>query len=135
MASWSLDKECTMKTYNVHLYREMRLSFPGIVASTAAEAARLAAEMPAEAAEALEDCDGTNFAALIRVAENEADQPRWIDFDAVKAMAPDLVTALEAALPVLQEALYAPLCSHDPTVRLALARVESVIAIARGKTA
>jgi hypothetical protein len=35
-----------MKTYNVHIYREMRLFFPGIIASTAEEAARLAAEMP-----------------------------------------------------------------------------------------
>src|SRR5262249_15475416 len=43
-------KERTMQTYNVHIYREMRLFFPGIVASTAEEAARLAAEMPSGAA-------------------------------------------------------------------------------------
>jgi hypothetical protein len=43
-------KEHTMQTYNVHIYREMRLFFPGTVASTAEEAARLAAEMPSGAA-------------------------------------------------------------------------------------
>ena len=48
-----------MKTYNVHIYREMRLFFPGIVASTAEEAATLAAEIPSEAAQALEMPLGT----------------------------------------------------------------------------
>src|SRR5713101_605553 len=65
--SHSCGKERTMKTYNVHIYREMRLFFPGIVARTAEEAATLAAEMPADAAEALEDCDGENLAALVGV--------------------------------------------------------------------
>src|SRR4030095_8307969 len=49
------------------IYREMRLFFPGIIASTAEEAARLAAEMPSGAARALEGCDGENIGALVGV--------------------------------------------------------------------
>ena len=93
-----------MKTYNVHIYREMRLFFPGIVASTAEEAATRAAEMPSVAAEALEDCDGENLAALVGVVGHEdCKQSRMIDFDPVRAIMPDLLTALELALPILQQ--------------------------------
>src|SRR5262245_57642189 len=45
-APQALYKERTMKTYSVHVYREMRLFFPGIVARTVQEAATLAAGMP-----------------------------------------------------------------------------------------
>jgi hypothetical protein len=60
-----------MKTYNVHVYREMRLFFPGIVARTVEEAATLAAGMPSGVAEALEDCDGENLPALVGVVDSE----------------------------------------------------------------
>jgi hypothetical protein len=129
-------KERTMKTYNVHLYREMRLSFPGIVASTAEEAARLAAEMPSGAAKALDDCDGENLATLVGVVDSTDCKQRWmIDFDPVRTIAPDLLTALELALPILQEAVRAHLLSGDPTVRIALERIESAAAKARVKPA
>ena len=88
-----------MKTYNVHIYREMRLFFPGIVASTAEEAATLAADMPSGAARALEDCDGENLAALVGVIGREDRQQNWmIDFDPVRAIMP----------------LRIPLCSMSP---------------------
>jgi|RhiMetdeSRZDD1v2_1073273.scaffolds.fasta_scaffold56559_5 hypothetical protein len=129
-------KERTMKTYNVHIYREMRLFFPGIVARTAEEAARLAAKMPSGAAEALEDCDGENLAALVGVVGSADGQQSWmIDFDSVRAIAPNLLTALALALPILQEAVRAHLLSDDPTVRMALDRVESVVTKAHVKTA
>jgi hypothetical protein len=129
-------KERTMKTYNVHIYREMRLFFPGIVARTAEEAARLAAKMPSGAAEALEDCDGENLAALVGVIGREDCQQNWmIDFDPVRAIMPDLLTALALALPILQEAVRAHLLSDAPTARIALDRVASVIAKAHVQTA
>ena len=125
-----------MQTYNVHIYREMRLSFPGMVANTAEEAARLAAEMPSSAAEALEDCDGENLAALVGVVDSADGRQSWmIDFDPVRTIVPDLLTALELALPILQEAVRAHLLSDDPTGRIVLDRVESVIAKAHVKTA
>src|SRR4029434_375545 len=92
-------KERTMKTYNVHIYREMRLFFPGIIASTAEEAERLAAEMPSGTAEGLEDCDGENLAALVGVIGREDCQQNWmIDFDPVRATAPDLLAVLAVEL-------------------------------------
>jgi len=66
-----------MKTYNVHIYREMRLFFPGIVATTAEEAATLAADLPSGAAKALEDCDGENLAALVGVIGREDCKQNW----------------------------------------------------------
>jgi hypothetical protein len=131
-----LPKERTMKTYNVHIYREMRLFFPGIVASTAEEAATLAADMPSGAARALEDCDGENLAALVGVIGREDCQQNWmIDFDPVRAIAPDLLTLLALALPVLQEVVSADRLSDNSTARLALARVASIIAKAHVQTA
>ena len=125
-----------MKAYNVHIYREMRLSFPGMVANTAEEAARLAAEMPSEAARALEDCDGENLAALVGVIGREdCQQSRMIDFDPVRAIAPDILTVLALALPILQEVVSAELLSDNSTARLALDHVASVIAKAHAQTA
>jgi hypothetical protein len=129
-------KDLTMKTYNVHIYREMRLFFPGIVASTAEEAATLAADMPSGAARALEDCDGENLAALVGVIGREDCQQSWmIDFDPVRAIAPDLLTVLALALPILQEVVSADLLSDNSTARLALDRVASIIAKAHAQTA
>ena len=124
-----------MQTYNVHIYREMRLFFPGIVARTAEEAARLAAEMPSDAAQALEDCDGENLAALVSVVGREdAKQIRMIDLTPVRDMAPDLLTALTLALPILQEVVRAQLLSDDTTARLVMNHVLSVIAKAHEQT-
>lgn len=124
-----------MKTYNVNLYREMRLFFPGIVAQTAEEAARIAAEMPSDAAQALEDCDGENLAALVGTIGREDCQHNWmIDFDPVRAMAPELLTALALVLPVLQEVVRTHQLSDDATARMALDRVVSCIAKAHVQT-
>jgi hypothetical protein len=120
-----------MKTYNVSVYREMRLFFPRIVARTAEEAAILAAEMPSDAAEALDDCDGENLAALVGVIGREdGTHSRMIDLDPVRAVVPDLLTALALALPVLQEVVRAHLLSDDATAHMVLDRVASVLAAA-----
>jgi hypothetical protein len=60
-----------MNTYNVHIYREMRLFFPGIEADTTEEAAKIAASKDFEDAEDFSDCDGENLAALVDLAGDE----------------------------------------------------------------
>src|SRR5262245_12118222 len=112
-----------------HIYREMRLFFPGIVASTAAEAATRAAEIPSGAAEVLDDCDGENLAALVGVIGRGDCKQNWIiDFNPGRAIALDLLTVLTLVLPVLQEVVRTHLLSDDSTARLALDRIASVIA-------
>ena len=67
--------------YNVHLCQEMRLYFPGIEASSHQEAAQIAAEKLTDEAETIEDCEGTNLAALVDVhGDDQYDQSRVIDF-------------------------------------------------------
>jgi hypothetical protein len=51
-----------------------------------------------------------------------------IDFDPVRTIVHDLLTALELALPILQDVVRAHLLSDDATVRIALDRVESAVA-------
>jgi hypothetical protein len=124
-----------MQTYNVHVYREMRLFFPGIVARTAEEAATLAAAMPSGVAEALEDCDGENLAALVGVVDSaDCQQNHMIDLNPSRTIMPDLLTALELALPILQEAARTHLLSDDLAERMALDRVASAIAKAHVQT-
>jgi hypothetical protein len=70
-----------MNTYNVHLYREMRLFFPGIVAKSVKTAARIAAGKPTDDAQTVEDCEGVNIAALVDVeGDTEYRKSRTIDF-------------------------------------------------------
>ncbi len=60
-----------MKTYRVHVYRELRLYFPAIEASSAEEAAQLAAGMPTAEAEQIHDCEGETLCALVDVPGDE----------------------------------------------------------------
>jgi hypothetical protein len=67
--------------YNVHLYREMRLYFPGIEAGSHAQAAEIVAEKATDEAETINDCQGTNLAALVDVyGDHEYSQSRTVDF-------------------------------------------------------
>ena len=67
--------------YNVHLYREMRLYYPGIEAGSLEEAAEIAAQKRTEDAETIEDCEGTNLAALVDVqGDDQYDRSRTNDF-------------------------------------------------------
>lgn len=78
-----------MPTYNVHLYREMRLFFPGITASTHEEAAQLAAQQPTDDAASIDECEGVTRAALVDVIGDDAfEHSRMIDFDARPAAPP-----------------------------------------------
>ena len=60
-----------MPTYNVHLYREMRLFFPGIEADTPQQAAKLVADKPINEATTIEDRDGESIAALVDLVGDE----------------------------------------------------------------
>jgi hypothetical protein len=89
-----------MTLYHVHIYREMRLYFPGIEARTPEEAAAIAADRVTEDAACINDCDGENLAALIDVAgDDQYEHCVTIDFEAERhrKAAPELLEALIAA--------------------------------------
>ena len=72
-----------MTTYNVHIYREMRLMFEGIEADSPEAAAEIARDKPTGDADSIDDCDGETFAALVDVASDECYRhSRGIDFEA-----------------------------------------------------
>jgi hypothetical protein len=71
-----------MTTYNVHLYREMRLVFGGIEADSHEAAAEVARAKPTDDADEIADCDGDNIAALVDVqGDEEYGESRLIDFE------------------------------------------------------
>src|SRR4051794_31531924 len=61
----------TMTTYNVHIYREMRLVFGGIRAESHEAAATIARDKPTEHADDIADCDGETFYACVDVQGDE----------------------------------------------------------------
>jgi len=72
-----------MTTYNVHIYREMRLMFEGIEADSPEAAASIARDKPASDADSIDDCDGETFAALVDlVGDEDYRHSRGIDFEA-----------------------------------------------------
>jgi hypothetical protein len=86
-----------MTIYNVHVYREMRLYFPGVEADTPEEAARIAADKLTADAEYTEDWDGENLAALVDVVgDDEFEHSATIDFEheRIRKAALDLLGAI-----------------------------------------
>lgn len=70
-----------MPKYNVHLYREMRLYYPDIEAETPQAAARLASEKLTRDAATVEDCYGTDLAALVdHDGDEDLENSAVIDF-------------------------------------------------------
>jgi hypothetical protein len=72
-----------MTLYTVHLYREMKLFFPGIEAETHDAAAEFARQQPTDKAHRIEDCDGHDHAALVDVdvdGDEDHSLTRLIDF-------------------------------------------------------
>jgi hypothetical protein len=91
--------ESRKTVYNVHLYREMRLYYPGIKAASHEEAARIAADRSSADADMVEDCDGENLAALIDVdGDTEYLQSRTVDFEptVLRTHAEEVLKAMEA---------------------------------------
>ena len=73
-----------MPTYNVHLYRELRLYYPGIDAETPEATAKIAWGNSTESAASIEDCDGADIAALVDLqGDEDFHHSRLIDFATV----------------------------------------------------
>jgi hypothetical protein len=71
-----------MTVYNVHIYREMKLRFDGIVADSHEAAASIARHKPTDQADSTDDCEGENLAALVDVVgDEEFAESRIIDFE------------------------------------------------------
>ena len=68
--------------YNVHIYREMRLRFDGIEASTPEAAAEIARDRSTDHADEIDDCNGVTLAALVDEAgDDEYERSVAIDFE------------------------------------------------------
>jgi hypothetical protein len=63
-----------MSSYNVHIYREMRLVFGNINAETPQAAALIARDIPTSEADEIDDCEGESFAALVDEIGDEAEE-------------------------------------------------------------
>jgi hypothetical protein len=71
------------RLYHVHIYREMRLYFAGLEASSPQEAARIASQKPTDEADTIDDCEGETLAALVDIdGDSEYAQTQLIDFKA-----------------------------------------------------
>jgi len=71
-----------MTTYNVHIYREMRLTYEGIEADTPEDAATIARDKPTGDADAVNDCEGITLAALVdEVGDSDYENSVTIDFE------------------------------------------------------
>jgi len=87
-----------MTTYNVHIYREMRLTFEGIEADTPETAANIARDKATGDADDIDDCEGESFYACVDVkGDADYEQSRWIDFEPERERkaAPKLLAALK----------------------------------------
>jgi hypothetical protein len=88
-----------MTTYNVHIYREMRLVYGGIVADSHEQAAAYARHQPTDQADSIDDCEGRSFSALVDVlGDEDYEQSEVIDFaeERQNQAAPKLLAALKA---------------------------------------
>jgi hypothetical protein len=86
-------------TYNVHIYREMRLTYGSIKADSHEAAAAIARDKPTEEADSIDDCEGETLAALVDVhGDEEYEQSRLIDFESERLIiaSPDVLAALES---------------------------------------
>jgi hypothetical protein len=113
-----------MTLYNVHIYREMRLYFPGVEAATPEEAARIGGDKPTGDAEYAEDCDGENLTALIDlVGDDQFERSVTIDFEAerLRKAAPHLLAALQAASDWIDARVFVPRTDIQATIQAAIA--------------
>jgi hypothetical protein len=114
-----------MTLYNVHIYREMRLYFPGIEATTPEEAAAIAGDKPTGDAGYAEDCDSENLAALIDlVGDEEFKKSVTIDFEAerLRKAAPPLLAALQAASDWIDAQIFVRRTDIQATIQAAIAK-------------
>jgi hypothetical protein len=89
-----------MATYNVHIYREMRLVFGGIEADTPEAAAAIARDKPDDDADSINECNGDTLGALVDEAgDEEYERSVMIDFELERQRkaAPVMLKALNMA--------------------------------------
>jgi hypothetical protein len=125
--------EFSMPTFNVHLYREMWLFFPGIEADTPEQAAKLVAEKPTDEAEYTDDCEGATTSALVDlVGDEDYSESVTIDLDPVKAAAQELYETLTAASHALKSYQYG---NASPDLAETVSKkADAILAKARGET-
>ena len=95
-----------MTTYNVHLYREMRLVFLGVEAASQEEAAHRVFQLPSDAAESFEDCEGRTLGALVDVrGDREHNQSKMFDAEDGRLLdaGPAMLDALQDVAAFLEE--------------------------------
>ncbi len=88
-----------MTTYNVHIYREMRLLFEGIEAISHEAAAAIAEHKPTGDADDIDECDGDTFYACVDVqGDEDYEQSRWVNFEPERhrTATPAMLDALRA---------------------------------------
>ena len=112
-----------MTSYNVHLYREMRLTFPGIIADSPQEAAKLVRSFPTADATEIEDCDGSDSGALVDlVGDDEFEKSVMIEFEPDQSARPvtellDAVRELLTAADDLEAAIDGSACEFADECR------------------
>jgi hypothetical protein len=97
----------TMPTYNVHIYREMRILYQGVRAPTPEAAAESCRDFPSDAGCDPVDCDGQTFAAVVDLPGDNGLYHRSKDIlfeeGRLRYAAPKLLTALKGTLFALDE--------------------------------
>jgi hypothetical protein len=131
-----------MTLYNVRVYREMRLYFPGIEASSHEEAAAKARDRLTEDADEIEDCNGEDLGALVDVVgDDQYEQSQMIAFEAerLRQAAPRLLEAVQDCI----RQIHALLPDHQqsdstldniPAVLKARAAIATATAVGGGGT-
>jgi hypothetical protein len=97
-----------MPHYNVHIHREVRLTYESIEADTAHAATAIALDRSVGAADDIDDCDGEAFAALVDVAgDDQYEKTVTIDFEAerMRKAAPRLIDVMLKLLPLFCDML------------------------------
>ena len=95
-----------MTLYNVHIYREVHLTYESIEADTAHTAVVIALDKSVAAADDIDDCDGEAFIATIDIAGDDAQESAvTIDFEPERRRQAvrDLLEALRGCLFALDE--------------------------------
>jgi hypothetical protein len=128
-----------MPTYTVHVYREMRVTFTGLHASSPEEAASVAADLRTYSAEDVQDCEGENLSALVEVERRarprrhaDVSDSKTIYFEAGRMVdtGPTMLKALEALLTNIEEDV--PLESVTRHFRDAMDAARTAVAEAKG---
>ena len=97
MSDTPIDSPTRTSRYTVHVYREMRLVFTGIEASSLPAAASIACAKPMSEADDIQDADGRTLAALVDLdGDTEHLESRVIDTEDGRLLdlAPRLIEAL-----------------------------------------